>query len=240
MSHSATRSPLSAAAAMLRDSRDAQGFVSDPVLGDLPLWDFSGLYEEPAEPKIAADLDWAREKVNGFAAAYEGKLADLAPDQLLSAVKDYEEIDDRIGRVMSYIVLRYQQNTSDPARAKAFGDARTKVTDLSAPLVFFTLEINRIDESTMEKAFEANAELARYRPWFENIRSFRPYQLSDELEKFLHDNSVVGAAAWNRLFDETMARLTFPVERGGETEELSLEPTLTLLTDAKRENRAAA
>ncbi len=73
----------------------------------------------------------------------------LDADALLKAVREYEAIDDTIGRVMSYIVLRYQQNTSDPARAKAFGDARTRVTDLSAPLVFFTLELNKIDEATL-------------------------------------------------------------------------------------------
>ncbi len=233
-------SSLAALAAAVRDPRDAQGFVSDPVLGELPLWDFDGLYEEPAEPKIEADLAACDEAVKRFAAAYEGKLATLGADGMLKALKEYEQIDDTIGRVMSYIVLRYQQNTSDPARAKAFGDARTRVTDLSAPLVFFTLELNKIDEGVLSKAFGASKELARYKPWFDNIRAFRPYQLSDELEKFLHDNSVVGAAAWNRLFDETMAGLSFEVTRDGKTETLSLEPTLTLLTDSKREYRAAA
>ena len=53
----------------------------------------------------------------------------------------------------------------------------------------------------------------------------KPHQLSDELEKFLHDQSVVGAAAWNRLFDETHGRRS-SFEVGGET--LPLEATLDL------------
>ena len=64
----------------------------------------------------------------------------------------------------------------------------------------------------------------------DRIRKMKPYQLSDELEKFLHDQSVVGAAAWNRLFDETMAGLEFEVD--GET--LPLEATLNLLSDQDR------
>ncbi|MDK2774856.1 MAG: M3 family oligoendopeptidase, partial [Tabrizicola sp.] len=82
------------------------------------------------------------------------------------------------------------------------------------------------------------AGLARYKPVFDRLRAMRPHQLSDELEKFLHDESVVGASAWNKLFDETMAGLMFAV--AGEAEELNLEATLNLLTDPSRPRREAA
>ncbi|PKP79684.1 MAG: oligoendopeptidase F [Alphaproteobacteria bacterium HGW-Alphaproteobacteria-2] len=140
------------------------------------------------------------------------------------------------GRVMSYAGLRYYQNTADPARGKSFGDLQAKITGFTTPLVFFSLEVNRIPDGTLEGWLAADAALARYARVFERMRAMKPYQLSDELEKFLHDQSVVGAAAWNRLFDETMAGLEFDVAG----ERLGLEATLDRLTDTDRAKREAA
>ena len=83
--------------------------------------------------------------------------------------------------------------------------------------------------------FAANADLARYKPVFDRIRAMKPYQLSDEMEKFLHDLGVVGDA-WERLFDETIAGLQFEME--GET--LNIEATLNFLTEQDRSKREAA
>ena len=120
-------------------------------------------------------------------------------------------------------------------RAKFFGDMQTALTDATTPLVFFTLELNRLDDARLDATVASDPELARYKPVLDRIRKMKPHQLSDELERFLHDQSVVGAAAWNRLFDETMAGLSFEV--GGET--LPLEATLDLLSDPDRARRQA-
>ena len=144
-----------------------------------------------------------------FAADYEGKLAGArrrrpaGGDPPLRADRD-----GRPGGSCSYAGLRYYQNTTDPLRAKFFGDMQTALTDVTTPLVFFTLELNRIDDAALDAhRGRRTPALARYKPVLDRIRKMKPYQLSDELEKFLHDQSVVGAAAWNRLFDETMAGL---------------------------------
>ncbi len=216
-------------------------FVADDALGALPQWDLSGLYPSPAEPKIDADFTAAEQAAAEFAAAYDGKVAQLDGPALAKAIAEYEAIESRLGRVMSYLGLRYQQNSADPARAKAMGDGQTRATDAFAPLVFFTLELNKIDEAALDQMQADCADLARYAPWLRRLRAFRPHQLSDELEKYLHDTSVVGAAAWNRLFDETLSALRFTVAvDGAEPETLSLEPTLTLLSDQNRAKRAAA
>jgi oligoendopeptidase F len=177
-----------------------------------------------------------RSDAKAFAADYEGKLADLSGDSLSAAMTRYEAMSGKIGRIMSYAGLRYYQNTADAGRAKFMGDAQGRVTDDTAPMVFFTLELNRIADDRMAAQLAESEALRKYAPWIERQRALRPYQLSDELEKYLHDASVVGAAAWNRLFDETMARLSFDVD--GET--LPLEATLTLLSDANRAHREAA
>ncbi|MBK0399256.1 M3 family oligoendopeptidase [Limibaculum sp. M0105] len=219
----------------LRDTAAERGGAVD--LGELPEWDLSDLYAAPAAPELAADLDRVEAECRDFAARFEGRIASLGAEEVADAIAAFEAIDLTLGRVMSYAGLRYYQNTTDPARAKFMGDTQTRVTAITTPLVFFTLELNRLEETHVEALMAESARLARYRPWLDRLRAFRPHQLSDELEKFLHDQSVVGASAWNRLFDETMAGLSFEVE--GEDEPLGLEGTLNLLSDKDRARREA-
>jgi oligoendopeptidase F len=207
-------------------------------LGKLPDWDLTDLYAAEDAPEFARDMAWLEKACADFAAQYEGKLAALDAAGLLACVLAYEQIDVVAGRIMSFAGLRYYQNTMDSDRAKFMADAQDKITTFTTPLVFFSLEFNRLDEGHLTGLLAQNADLARYKPVFDRMRAMRPYQLSDELEKFLHDNSVVGASAWNKLFDETMAGLMFAV--AGEEEELNLEATLNLLTDTDRAKREAA
>ena len=180
-------------------------------------------------------MGWLETECAAFAADYEGKLASLDAAGMARCIARYEAIEQVAGRIMSYAGLRYYQNTMDAERAKFMADAQDRMTTFTTPLVFFSLEFNRIDDATYEALF-ADAQVARYKPVFDRMRKMRPHQLSDELEKFLHDQSVVGAAAWNRLFDETTAGLEFTVN--GEV--LNLEATTTLLSDHDRAKREAA
>ncbi len=219
--------------------RDAGEAANGAALGDLPEWNLTDLYTAPDAPELARDLEWLGKECSVFAADYEGKLADADADTLLQAIRRYEKIQNVSGRIMSYAGLRYYQNTTDAERAKFLSDMQGQITDMSAALVFFSLEVNRINDARLDAMIAENADLARYWPVLRRMRAMKPYQLSDELEKFLHDQSVVGATAWNRLFDEHTAGLTFDVE--GET--LNLESTLNLLTDhdrARRESGARA
>ncbi len=206
--------------------------------GDLPDWDLTDLYPAPDAHELTRDMGWLHTACADFAATYEGKLASLDAAALLTCVQDYEAIDIVAGRIMSYAGLRYYQNTMDSERAKFMADTQDKVTEFTTPLVFFGLEFNRLDETHLVGLLAANADLARYKPVFDRMRAMRPHQLSDELERFLHDESVVGASAWNKLFDETMAGLMFTV--AGQDEDLNLEATLNLLTDPDRSTREAA
>ncbi|WP_370206594.1 M3 family oligoendopeptidase [Pararhodobacter marinus] len=222
----------------LTDLRRFDADASGKSLGNLPEWDLSDLYTAPDAPEVARDFDWLDKACADFAAKYEGKLDTLEADGLLQCIHDYEAIDITAGRLMSYAGLRYYQSTTDSERAKFMADAQDRVTVATTPLVFLNLELNRIADDRMEALLSANEALNRYRPVIERLRAMRPHQLSDELEKFLHDQSTVGASAWNRLFDETMAGLSFEVE--GEDEPLPLEATLNLLTDPARAKREAA
>ena len=219
-----------------QDANTGSGGVnSDGPMGDLPEWNLDDLYTGEDAPELTRDLEWLEAECASFAADYENKFASLDANGLLDCVLRNEKINQVAGRIMSYAGLRYYQMTTDASRAKFMSDAQEKITNHTTPLVFFTLELNTLDDDHMEALLAANADLARYKPVFDRIRAMKKYQLSDELEKFMHDLGVVGDA-WERLFDETIAGLEFNVE--GEL--LNIEGTLNLLTDPDRSVREAA
>ncbi|SPH20676.1 Oligoendopeptidase F, plasmid [Ascidiaceihabitans donghaensis] len=215
--------------------RDAHADTGGEPLGNLPEWNLDDLYTGEDAPELKRDLDWLEQACASFATDYEGKLDTLDAAGLLDCVLRNEKINQVAGRIMSYAGLRYYQLTTDAGRAKFMSDAQEKITNYTTPLVFFTLELNRLDDSHMEGLLAENADLARYKPVFDRIRAMKKYQLSDELEKFMHDLGVVGDA-WERLFDETIAGLEFEVNGDA----LNIEGTLNLLTDPDRTTREAA
>ena len=201
-------------------------------LGVLPEWKLDDLYSGMDAPEVRRDLDRADNYSVVFEDEFKGKLASMAsaPDasaRLTDAVKRYEMIDDLLGRLISYASLVYSGDTSDPKRTKFFGDVQERITTASSHLLFFTLELNRIDEAVLQAAVQSEP-LAHYRPWLEDIRREKPYQLEDRVEQLFHEKSVTAYGAWNRLFDETISGLRFSV--GGE--KLPIEQTLNLLQDS--------
>jgi oligoendopeptidase F len=211
--------------------------VAPQPADDMPSWNLSDLYPEGGA-QLGADLQKAAHDAARFRETYAGKLDELARTSagaLAKAIAAYETQSDRMGRIGSYAYLNYVTNTADPARAKLFGDAQDKLTAISSQLLFFELELNRIDDAVMDAALQ-DAALAHYRPWLTDLRKERPYQLADDIEKLFHEKGMTGPAAWSRLFNETLTSLRFEVD--GET--LTLEPALNLLSDANAEKRAAA
>ncbi len=208
-------------------------------LGPLPEWRLDDLYASPDDPAFAADLAKAEAECKAFSDAYRSKIGELAKDetgeQLAEAVKRYEALEELLGRIMSYAGLRYAEDTSDPARGKFYGDAQEKITNASSNLLFFELELNRLDDRALRAAL-SQGPLAHYRPWIEDIRKSKPYQLSDELEKLFLEKSTTSYSAWNRLFDETITALRFEIDG----EKLAIEPALNLLQDPKEETREKA
>ncbi len=216
--------------------RDANAGAGASPFGDLPVWDLSDLYPGPDAPELTRDLAWVETASAEFAATYQGKLADLDAAGMLACILEDEKVTMIVGRIMSFAGLRYYQETTNPDRAQFFQNCQESITVSTAPLVFFSLEVNRLGDDLLAGWFAENTDLARYAPIFERMRAMRPHQLSDELEQFLHDKSSVGAGAWNTLFDETVAGLMFTVNG----EERNLEATASLLTEQDRATREAA
>lgn len=204
-------------------------------LGELPVWDLGALYAGIDDPKFAADFSGAEQAAHDFAATYQGKLAGLDGAAFGAAISAYEAIEEQLGRILSYASLVYVTNMDDAGLAGFHADAQARASEIASVLVFFTLEINRLDDAHLA-VLHKHPATARYQPWIEDLRIYRPHELSDELEKLLVEKSVTGRAAWSRLFDETVAGLRFSV-RG---KELTEEQTLHLLSEPDAALRADA
>jgi oligoendopeptidase F len=206
----------------------------------LPEWNLSDLYSAIDAPEVTRDLDRLDAECVAFENDYKGKLAERTAGEgggqwLAGAVKRYEAIDDLAGRLGSYAGLVHAGDSVDAVISKFYGDVSERLTNASVRLLFFALELNRIDDAVIENAMRT-AELAHYRPWIEDLRKDKPYQLEDRVEQLFHEKSQSGYAAWNRLFDQTISSLRFKVS----ARELAIEPTLNLLQDRDGAKRKAA
>jgi oligoendopeptidase F len=224
-----SRSREIVAATVLERSRDPG------PLGDLPAWDLSDLYAGKDDPRLEADFAAAERDAKAFRERYFGKLAGLPGAALGEAVATFEALEERLGRAMSFAELTYAGNQSDPITAKFFQTVQERVNSISTQILFFTLELNRIEDAELETKLKAPS-FARYRPWLRDLRAFRPHQLSDEMERLLHEKYVAGRGAWVRLFDETIAALRFPLNG----KELTSAEALHLLSERDPAVRKAA
>lgn len=181
-------------------------------MSNLPTWDLTDLFAGPDDPEIETQLQVLEKSADAFQNKYQGQVAGLSGDDLHGALQDYEAAQDRLGRLMAFAFLHYAGDMADPERGRFMQVMQERVNGITGKSLFFSIEINRLDEESMAVKYDGSAELRRYRPWLDDIRAMRPYMLSDDAEQLLHDKSVTGAAAWIRLFDDTMARLKFDLD----------------------------
>ncbi len=219
---------------------DAAAGVNAPSLAGatssgLPNWDLRDLYPSPDSPLIGRDLDRAEAEARAFAAAHAGRLAAHPGALLAEAIAEYERIEEVLGRAMSYAQLLFSGDSNDPAIGRFYQSMNERITAISTNLLFFTLELNRLEPALLEQKL-ADPALVHWWPWLRDLTVFRPHQLSDEAEKLLHEKEVTGRAAWSRLFDETIAALRIPLLG----EELTVSGALNLLSDQDRAVREAA
>jgi oligoendopeptidase F len=223
-----------------RSGKTAAAAKPARTTGELPEWDLTHLYPGTDSPAFKGDLDRALVEAQALSAQYRGKLAELAarPDgseALAAAVRHYEGLSDLLGRIGAYAGLVYAGDTTDPQRAKFYGDTQDRLNAAITELLFFELELNRIEPELMAKV-AGQAPLSHWKPWLDDLARDKPHQLEDRIEALFHEKSMTGAAAWNRLFDETIASLRFTVDG----EELTLELTLNKLQDSDGEVRRKA
>ena len=201
----------------------------------LPCWDLTDFYPSPDSQALQDELQAAETAAEAFHGDHAGRLAGYESGELARAIAAYEALDEVLSRVMSYAQLVYAGAMSDAQVAGFYQSMQERVTTISSRLVFFTLELNQLDDADLQIHLQ-DPDLARYEPWIRDQRAFRDHELSEEIERLLQDKQVAGRSAWVRLFDETMAGLRFAF-RG---EELTSAEILNKLSDREAAARREA
>jgi oligoendopeptidase F len=209
---------------------------SDVSAETLPAWDLSDLYAAPDAPEVQADLERAAEAATALADEFKGRLPEFDGDALAEMIARYEQLEETLGRAASYAQLLHAADTEDAEIGRFFQTVQERVNEISTKVLFVTLELNRIEDEALEAKLTTSERLAHYRPWIRDVRSFRPHQLDDEIERVLHEKAVTGRRAWTRLFDETMGALRFPFDG----RQLTSAEIFDLLQDRDRAKREGA
>ena len=207
----------------------------------LPAWRLDDLFAGRSDPRIAAELAEASAltaelgKLKGAFAAARADPRALGA-LLAQGIDLHERATTSLLVVSAYASLAASVARDDPAWSKFEADIRARTSEIAADGIFFTLELNALEESEIEAALAADSSAARYRPWLRRVRLGRPHELDAALERLLLDRAPA-VANWARLYDETLARLNVRVG----AEQLTLAQALNGLSDpdAGRRKRVA-
>lgn len=183
--------------------------VKASVKENLPQWDLSALYK-PAEvaAKIDKDIEESIKLSSDFSKKYYGKLKDGNPAVIKEAIKDYEKIADLTGRLQSFGFLNYATDMAETNKVKLYQHIAEKLTPVGENLIFFNLELGQMPNDKLESLL-LEPGMLRYKTWFEQLKAFEPYMLSEEVEKVIHLQNVTSQDGWVKLFDRVMAELRF-------------------------------
>ena len=213
--------------------------ISNHKLGNLPIWDLSDLYDGKHSDLLIMERKEICLRAKKFEKDYKGNLLELSGDKLVVAIKEYEEIEEVLAKMMSFASLLYAADMTDTESGQFYQSTQEKITEITTYLLFFTLELNQLDNSHLSKII-TEAEFFKYESWIRDIRAYKPHQLSDETERLILEKQVVGRASWIRLFDETLAKMRFKVDRDGQEKELTSTEIFDLLSDKEGPVRKGA
>jgi oligoendopeptidase F len=221
----------------VRGTETAESAASDSedALGALPRWNLDALYPGPDSAELSGDLERARLDAAAFRQQHRGCVGSLSGADLGRAVAAYERLQEILARLRAYAELLYAADAGDSIVAQFFQNVQERTNAIASELLFFTLELGRIDDEALGAA-SAAPELARYGSWLRDLRARRPHLLSDEVETVLFEKELVGGTAWRRLYDEMRAGWRFPI--GGR--DLSLAEARDRLNHPNRAMRREA
>ena len=198
-------------------------------------WDLTELYASPTDPEIEATLAAGLEDARAFERDFKGKLGSLTPAQFADMMERLEQVQDRLSKPSIYASLLHTQDTANPAHGRLLARIDEAGSERGRHLVFFRLELADLTDEQVAPLY-ADARASRYRHTVEEVRKFRPHNLSEVEERLLNELSPVSTGAWVRLFEELSAAIK--VQDGDA--KIGLEQALARLRDADRGIREKA
>jgi oligoendopeptidase F len=201
-----------------------------------PIWNLIDLYESIDSDHINQDFISLTKEIEGFSIAYRNQIKSLKADDLYHAIVKYEKIEERLGKLSSYAQLVYAAKTDDEIVTNFYQNTIEKCINLSTSLLFFALEINKLEDQYLETLIVASTKLQHFQPWLRDIRALKDYELSLEIEELLHTKYITSKQSWVRLYDESQADLLFHMDG----KDFSINEIFQFLTNPNEEIRAKA
>ena len=146
------------------------------------------------------------------------------------ALREYENISQILGKIMTYAFLKFATDSSNGGYFAKYQEEYTKVSEY---LLFFELDFNRLSKVKQQEFIDG---VQKYKFYLQSLQIEKPYQLSAKEERILLKKSTTGGSAFSRLFDEHFSRLKFTYDG----KKISEEEILSLLHNPSREIRKKA
>ncbi len=196
------------------------------------VWRLEDLYTSPDSPDFEAHRQEAMDLAHKLAQEFRGRVAELAPQDLLRLVEGVERVSTLLGRLSCYAYLNFATRVEDPSAGALLQSVKEFSSEVGAVTVFFELEWAQVDDERAARLL-ADPLLQRYRHFLEAARRYRPHLLSEAEERLLMLRAPVGRSSWVSLFEKVMA-----AQRYGEGR--TQEEVLSLLYSPDRDVRRRA
>ena len=207
-------------------------------ISSLPAWNLGDLYKGINDPQITKDLNAYKKSASDFAKKYKGKIAKLSANGFAEMAENCEArsvLGNKIG-VFAYLSMVTQMKNAEVMTF--YQNISEKLNDYSKPTIFLSLEINQLPDNKITEWMK-NPRAAYFKPWLERVRLFKKYELSEPVEEILHEKSVTSGEGWERLYEETSARLKYKVNgkeyNDAEISKLTLDKNAVIRAKAGKE-----
>jgi oligoendopeptidase F len=220
----------------------AQERTDPPTGAEDVSWDLEPLLDDAGvgDEGVGRLLDRALAAARQLTADVKGRIAELDAAGLREVLGRLAAIHDDASRASDYAHLRFATDTGDPARGALVQRVSEQGSELSAELVWFSLEWVAVDDDRAE-ALLADPALDAHRHHLETVRATKPHVLSEVEERLLATTAPTGRSAWVRLFTEQTASIEVTIpDPSGSVEKLPLDGALARLGNPDREIRRRA
>lgn len=212
--------------------------MSKKKTDDLPNWDLSEYYKNEDDVQIDKDLALYTKKAASFAKKYRGRVAELDAEEFLKALRELESLSNLGSRLGGFAHLNSTTKMKEQKATALYQKVMEALTAAGTNLLFFNLEYNKLTPE-QEKKLLADKKIAAYKPYLKRMRRFKPYELSEDVEKVLLEKDVTSGSAWVRYYEEYMSRLSYEVDgkkyNDAEISKLSLSPDAKVRAAAGKE-----
>ena len=204
-------------------------------------WNLNDLYTGVNDPKLSRDISEAERTAREFESKYRGKISSVKLSDssfLLESIKEAEALYELMDKPAIYASLVHAAKTDEPSHGALLAKTRETRTKINQHLLFYDLELIAIPDDIANEMAKA-PQMLNYSHFLEQKRAWKPHYLSEPEEKVLDVKTLTGRSAFVRLFDETVASMTYPFVQDGVEQKLSFQQINAKLYDSDRSVRKA-